>query len=281
VEMPAVPAPGTVLEQARSENFTVASHLLPRRIRRDLLAIYGFARLVDDLGDEAEGDRMALLDWLEGEIAAVYQGWPSHPLLRRLVPTVRAHDIPREPFLSLIEANRRDQVVHSYATFDDLLDYCRLSANPVGHLVLYVADAATPRRIRLSDDICTALQLVEHLQDVPEDHARGRVYLPEQDMAGFGVDREELAAGSASPALRRLVAFEAGRARELLDRGAPLASTLRGRVRLAIHGFVAGGRAALDAMDRAGFDVLAATPRAGTLSRARWFLFTALRPARR
>ena len=134
----APPSPGAVMARAAGENFPVASRLLPRDTRRHLLAIYGFARLVDDIGDEAAGDRVALLDWLEGEVDRIYAGTPTHPLMQRLVPTVRRFQIPRQPFDRLIAANRQDQEVRTYASFDDLVAYCELSANPVGHLVLYV-----------------------------------------------------------------------------------------------------------------------------------------------
>ena len=170
------------MARARFENFPVALRWLPAQLRRDLLALYGFARLADDLGDEVEGDRLACLDALERDLERAFEGTARHPLLRRLTPTLRAHSLPREPFRSLIEANRRDQKVHRYETFDALLGYCALSANPVGHLVLHVAGAATSENLELSDAICTALQIVEHLQDVAEDQAAGRVYLPAADL---------------------------------------------------------------------------------------------------
>jgi squalene synthase HpnC len=256
-----VPSSAGVMRQARTENFPVASRLLPPTIRLDLLAVYGFARLVDDLGDEAAGDRLALLDWLDGEVDALYQGQPTHPVMRRLASTVRRRRIPEGPLRALIAANRQDQVVSTYPTYRDLAAYCELSANPVGHLVLHVAGAATPERFALSDQVCTGLQLVEHWQDVAEDQARGRVYIPQEDMARFRVSAEDLAAPRASPALRTLMAFEVERARDLLRGGAPLARTLPGRLRLAIVAFVAGGLSALDAMERTGFDVLARRPR--------------------
>jgi squalene synthase HpnC len=260
-----------VMAQAGSENFPVASRFLPVAIRHHLLAIYGFARLVDDVGDEAPGDRLRLLAWLEEELGRVYDGTPGNPLMRRLVPTVIRFGIPREPFDRLIAANRQDQEVHEYATFEDLVRYCELSANPVGHLVLYVMEKATPSRMRRSDDVCTGLQLVEHWQDVAEDLARGRVYLPQEDLDRFGVARDDLAAPRAGIAFRRLMAFEVGRARDLLDRGAPLAADLGGRAGLAIAGFVAGGRSSLDAIGRAGYDVLTSSPRPSRPRRA-WTL---------
>lgn len=250
------PTRDAVMIQARSENFPVASYLLGRRQRSHLLAIYGFARLVDDLGDEAPGDRASLLDWLEGELDRLYAGAdPEHAVMRTLTPTVRACRLPQEPFQRLIEANRRDQTVTRYETFDQLLGYCRLSANPVGELVLHVFGAATPDRIELSDRICSALQVTEHLQDIVEDYARGRVYLPREDMVRFSCQERDLASGSPTPALRSLIAHEADRARSLLSAGAPLARALSLRPRLAVAGFVGGGRAALAALERRGYDV--------------------------
>jgi squalene synthase HpnC len=217
---------------------------------------------VDDLGDEATGDRAALLDWIGEELDRVYAGAePEHPVMRELATTVRACALPAEPFRRLIAANRLDQEVTRYETFEDLLAYCALSAAPVGELVLHVFGVATPERIALSDAVCSGLQVTEHLQDVAEDLARGRVYLPREDLARFSCSEEDLAAKSAGPAVRAVVAFEAARARELLAAGAPLARRLPRRAGLAVAGFVAGGRAALDALERAGWDVLAARPR--------------------
>jgi squalene synthase HpnC len=241
---PVLPDEAAVLDRAATENFSVASLVLGRATRDHLVAIYGFARLVDQLGDEVEGDRLAHLDWLEADLERTYDGEPEHPIMQRLAPTVRALDLPREPFLRLIEANRRDQEYVVYRTFDELLDYCDLSANPVGELVLHVFGAATGARVALSDDICTALQLVEHWQDVAEDYERGRIYLPAEDLERYGV-----APGAFDgAAYDRLMSFEIVRARALLDEGAPLVGALRGRARLAVAGYVGGGRAALDAL---------------------------------
>jgi squalene synthase HpnC len=261
-----------VMSKAGAENFPVASRILPRAVRGHLFAIYGFARLVDDLGDEAPGDRTAHLDWLEGELDLVYRGHPTHALMRRLVPTVSRFGIPREPFQKLIAANRHDQTVSSYPTFAKLQAYCDLSANPVGHLVLYVLEAFTPERERRSDAVCTGLQLVEHWQDVAEDLARGRVYLPQEDMDRFGVRPEDLATARAGMAFRRLMVFEVQRARRLLDRGAPLARDIGGRPGLAVAAFVAGGRSALDDIGRAGYDVLRGAARPSRARRTWTFL---------
>jgi squalene synthase HpnC len=250
------------MAQSGSENFPVASLLLGRRQRAQLLAIYGFARLVDDLGDEAAGDRMALLGWLEQELERVYRdGEPEHPIMRRLAGAVADCGLPDEPFRRLIEANRRDQVITRYESFDQLLGYCQLSAAPVGELVLHVFGAATPARIALSDNICNALQVVEHLQDVGEDYARGRVYLPQEDVARFGCEERDLGGSAVSGPLREVLGFQTARARALLDAGAPLLRTLPLRPRLAVGGFLGGGRAALDALDCAGYEVLGARPR--------------------
>jgi 15-cis-phytoene synthase len=253
-----------VMGRASGENFPVASRVLPRRVRAHLLALYGFARLTDELGDSAEGDRLAALEELERDLDRAYRGEARHPLLVRLQPTLRACSLPREPFVRLIEANRVDQRVRSYDTWEQLRGYCELSANPVGELVLHVFGLATPARIRRSDAICTALQLAEHCQDVAEDRDRGRVYLPAEDLARFGASASDLSAPHAGEPLRRTIAFEIARARELLREGASLLDEMPGlRERLAIAAFLAGGRAALDAIERAGCDVLAGAPRAG------------------
>ena len=258
----AAPTWAAVMAQAGDENFPVASRLVGARRRSQLLAIYGFARLVDDAGDVATGDRSALLDWIEGDLDRIYAGTtPEHPVLRALVPTVRTLALPAAPFRQLIEANRRDQVVHRYRTFAELLDYCQLSAAPVGELVLYVFGAATADRIRLSDRICAGLQITEHLQDVAEDRARGRVYLPDEDLAQFGCTDADLLACPPRPRFVELMRFEAERARALLDDGVPLIRRLPVRAAWAVAGFVAGGCAALDGIAAAGYDVLADRPR--------------------
>ncbi|WP_250402971.1 squalene synthase HpnC [Streptomyces cellostaticus] len=270
------------LDKAASENFPVAPFFLPRARRDDLMAVYGFARLVDDIGDgdlapggadaralgvpPAEaGDRLVLLDAFEADLRRVFDGTPRHPLLRRLQPTARRRSLTPEPFLGLIAANRQDQLVRRYETHDDLLAYCELSANPVGRLVLAVTGTATPERIRRSDAICTALQIVEHLQDVAEDLGRDRIYLPAHDMKRFHVQETDLAAKTASASVRALVAYEAQRARDLLNEGAPLVGSVHGRLKLLLAGFVAGGRAAVRAIAAADYDVLPGPPKPGKL----------------
>jgi len=261
------PPPAYLGRRARSENFTVASFLLPASLRRDLLAVYGYARFVDDLGDDAPGDRSALLDAAEDEVDRAFDGSAEHPVFVALQPAIREHVLPREPFLRLIEANRWDQRVTRYQTRDTLLAYCALSANPVGHLVLLVSGTASEERVALSDRICTALQLVEHWQDLAEDRARGRIYIPAEDMDRFGVRESDLAAPTAGPAARRLLAYEAEWARSLLAPGEPLAALMPGRLGLAIAAYVGGGYAALAALRRAGYDVLAGAPRASRAAR--------------
>lgn len=273
------PAAGAVMAKAARENFRVASLVVPHTTRRHLLSIYGFARLVDDLGDEAPGDRNALLDALERDLERVYEGRPEHPLLRRLQRTVRETRLPREPFQRLLEANRQDQRVSRYETYADLEAYCELSANPVGQLVLHVLGAATPERIEASDAVCTGLQLAEHWQDVGEDYRRGRIYLPREDLYRFGVAEADLDRRRATPSVQRLLAFEVERARGLLDRGIALVSSLRGRARILVAGYVAGGSAALDAIVGSGFQVLGEPPRASRTARAASLVRT-LRAAR-
>lgn len=240
----------------------MASRWLPAAERRHLLGIYGFARLADELGDEAAGDREALLGELERELDAVYQGGePRHPLLRRLAASVRERDLPREPFARLIRANRRDQRVCRYPSFEALLDYCSDSANPVGHLVLRVFGVDTPERRAWSDAVCSGLQIAEHCQDVAEDLSRGRIYLPAEDLERFGVSESDLCGTPAPRRVRSLLRLEVQRARALLERGVPLVASLAGRPRWAVAGFVAGGHAALDAVARRDFDVSAGAPR--------------------
>ena len=269
---PALTRAEEVVANASGENFPVALRLLPERYRRHLTALYCFARLTDDLGDEArEADgsgqadadlRLGLLDELTADVHRIYEGkTPDAPVMQQMAVTVTECEVPARPLLDLIQANRQDQHVTRYATFAELGRYCELSANPVGQIVLCIFGAATPERIELSDRICTALQLAEHWQDVAEDLARGRIYLPADDLARFGVTAADLAEPAAGPAVRDLMRFETDRARQLLDQGAPLVGTLRGAARLAVAGYLAGGRAALAAIRAQQYDVLSATAR--------------------
>jgi phytoene/squalene synthetase len=234
----------SVAARARTENFPVASLLFPRSLRPHLRAIYGFARLVDILGDEYEGDRLEALDELEAQVEACYEGEPTWEVMRQLQPTIRACSLPREPFLRLIEANRMDQRISEYETWADLKHYCVHSADPVGRLVLGVLGPdGDSEAVALSDDVCTGLQLVNFLQDVPRDLALGRVDRP-------------------SPELRALLVFEADRARGLLAAGEPLGRLLGGgRVGRAVALFARGGLAALEALERADWDVFNGRPR--------------------
>ncbi|MEU2822642.1 squalene synthase HpnC [Streptomyces bacillaris] len=269
------------LGKAADENFPVAPFFLPRAWRDDLMAVYGFARLVDDIGDgdlapggadarhlglepERSDDRLAMLDALEADLHRVFATTgqePHHPLMSALRPTVRRRALTPEPFLGLIEANRQDQKVRRYATYEELAAYCELSANPVGHLVLALTGTTSPERVRRSDAVCTALQIVEHLQDVAEDLARDRIYLPAEDMDRFRVTEADLARPTAGASVRALIAYESERASGLLNEGTPLVGSVDGRLRILLAGFVGGGRSALTAISAAGFDVLPGPPK--------------------
>ena len=266
---PAVTRAEDVAANASGENFPVALRVLPRARRRHLTALYCFARLTDDLGDEAretgqaDADlRLRLLDELAADVDLIYAGGtPQSPVMRAMADTVRECGVPAQPLLDLIQANRQDQRVARYRTFAELARYCELSADPVGRIVLYIFGAATPERIELSDHVCTALQLAEHWQDVAEDLGRGRIYLPAEDLERFGCTEADLAGPTAGPAVRELMRFEVDRASALLDDGAPLVGTLHGTARLAVAGYLAGGRAALAAIRGQHYDVLRGTPR--------------------
>jgi squalene synthase HpnC len=246
-----------VAARARTENFPVASLLFPRAVRPHLRAIYGFARLVDILGDEYEGDRVGALDELEREVEACYAGEPTWAVMRELQPTIRACNLPREPFVRLIEANRMDQRISQYETWADLKHYCVHSADPVGRLVLGVLHRDESELVELSDNVCTGLQLVNFLQDVPRDLALGRIYLPAEDRACFGV----LKLDEPNQPLKRLLRYEADRARGLLASGEELGRRLGGRVGRAVAVFGRGGTAALDALERADWDIFNGRPR--------------------
>jgi squalene synthase HpnC len=247
-----------VARRARTENFPVSSVLFPRRLRPHLRALYGFARLVDILGDEVEGDRLAALDELERELDLCYRGDPTWPVMRVLAPTIHEFSLPREPFLRLIEANRMDQRISEYETWDELKEYCRHSADPVGRLVLGVLRLSErPDLVAASDDVCTGLQLVNFLQDVPRDLELGRIYLPVEDRRLFGVSMLD----RPNPELTQLLRFEAERARALLARGQVLHSAIGGRMGRAVALFARGGLAALDALESANWDIFTQRPR--------------------
>ena len=278
---PSVTDAADVLPSADGENFPVALRMLPARHREHLFALYCFARLTDDIGDQATDRstdrstdqatgqvsetralRLRLLDEEEADIDRIYAGDAPHtPALKPLAETVRQCGIPDQPLRALIQANRQDQLVSRYPTYPDLEKYCTLSANPIGQIVLYIFGAATPERISLSDRICTALQLAEHWQDVAEDLGNDRIYLPQEDMARFACAEQDLAQKTAGSTVKQLLEFEVTRAKELLGTGAPLVGTLRGAARLAVAGYVAGGRAALTAIEQHDYDVLKSTPK--------------------
>lgn len=254
--------PSTLQERERGENFPVALRFLPHDLRDHLHAIYAIARTIDETGDTAQGDRTAQLLDLRADLNALWaSGIPQDPVVRGLGPTVEACGLDEQPFQDLVEANLVDQTKHRYRTFDELVDYCRLSAVPVGRLVLAIFEQDTPRTQRLSDDVCTALQLLEHAQDVAEDRRNGRIYLPADDLDTFGVDDEQLDQNEAGDDLRRLVIFETERARAMLDRGSAIVGHLHGWAQLAVAGYVAGGSATAAALQRCRGDVLSATPR--------------------
>ncbi|MGN6753383.1 MAG: squalene synthase HpnC [Intrasporangium sp.] len=239
------------------ENFPVALRVLPTRVRAELHATYRYARYVDDLGDEFAGDRVAALEQVADQVRRLYAGRPvTDPVVAGLADLTTRAGVPADCLLRLVEANLRDQDRTRCPSFGELVDHCRLSANPVGEIVLAIFGVATPDRVELSDRVCTALQLLEHWQDIGEDHARGRIYLPKEDLDRFGVTEVDLAATRAGTALRRLVAFETERAAAWLGAGAPLVSTLHGWARVAVSGYIAGGRAAADRIRRAGYDTL-------------------------
>jgi squalene synthase HpnC len=245
-----------IAARAAGENFPVVSILAPRAARPHLRAVYGFARLVDNLGDEVEGDRNELLDELEREL----EGSPATEIMRRVHETIAVCRLPKEPFRRLIEANRIDQVKSRYETWEHVREYCTYSADPVGRLVLGVYGRADePELVTMSDSICTGLQLVNFLQDPPRDLELGRVYLPQESLRRFGVADRDLA-GPLTPEVAALLRFEGERARVLLEAGLPLAKALGGRPGMSVALYARGGLAALDALQRAGWDVFSSRP---------------------
>jgi squalene synthase HpnC len=247
-----------IAARAAGENFPVGSVLFPRPLRPHIRALYCYARLVDELGDAYEGDRLAALDDLEREVDAAFVGDATWPVLRNVQPTIREFGLPRQPFLRLIEANRMDQHVTEYETWADLKHYCVHSADPCGRLVLGVLRKLDePELVAASDSVCTGLQLVNFLQDVPRDLELGRIYLPADDRRTFGdppLDRP-------SEELRGLLRFEAQRAEELLAAGEVLRERIGGRLGRAVALFSRGGLAALDALEAAGWDIFSGRPR--------------------
>jgi squalene synthase HpnC len=265
----------------RSENFPVAFRLLPAPLRADLLAVYAVARTIDTIGDDLPGDRLATLDAFEADLLAIWSDRdPRLDVNRRLAATVRHRGLSATPFRALVEANRVDQRVSSYPSWSDLRGYCALSADPVGQIVLEISGSLTADRRAWSDDVCTALQMLEHCQDVREDYRRGRIYLPADELDAHDVSAADLDAAVASPGLRRAVLDQVVRARLLLRSGRPLVRSLRGGPRLAVAGFVAGGLATADAIDATAGDVLTHSPRP-TRARTAWHALALVTGGRR
>lgn len=251
--------------KAHSENFTVVSFLLPRQLRAPMYTVYAYCRFTDDLGDEAPGDRLALLDEWEAELGRAFAGGARHPIAVALGEVAGAHPLTPEPFARLIEANRRDQRQSRYETFQDLLDYCDDSANPVGQMVLGLFGYTDAYRVSLSNATCTALQLANHWQDVARDYAAGRLYLPLEDLRRFGVEETQIPAQRCDADFRALMQFEVDRAEAYFRQGEPLASMVERRLRLDLELFTSGGRAVLRAIERQHYDVLRRRP---TVSKA-------------
>ena len=250
------------LARSHYENFSVASWFLPQRLRQHFFNVYAYCRISDDLGDEV-GDPAAslqLLDQWQAELDACYSGNPRHPVFVALADTVRKFDIPKQTFADLLTAFRQDQTVTRYSTFDDLLGYCHNSANPVGRLVLYLCGYRDAERQRLSDFTCTALQLANFWQDVSVDYAKGRIYLPLDDMRRFGVSEDDLAAQRNTVAFCHLMRFEVARAREWFQQGWPLAAQVDRALALDIELFSRGGQEILRAIERQGYGVLGRRP---------------------
>ena len=250
------------LARRHYENFSVASWFLPTRLRQHFFNVYAYCRIADDLGDEAGDSRVALrlLEEWERELDACYHGNPRHPVFVALAETVVQFEIPQQTFADLLTAFRQDQVVSRYPTFDDLLGYCRYSANPVGRLVLYVCGYRDPERQQLSDATCTALQLANFWQDVSVDCRKGRMYLPLEDLTRFGVREEDIAGERNTPAFCQMMRFEVERARDWFRRGLPLADRIDRALAIDIELFSRGGQGILDAIERQQFQVLGRRP---------------------
>ena len=276
------------LARTHYENFSVATWFLPKRLHQHFYNLYAYCRISDDLGDEVGNAQVALrlLDAWQAELDTTYlsllrvepldvrgdveklqpgtpsrnPAYPTHPVFVALRETIRELDIPRQPFVDLLTAFRRDQVVQRYETFQDVLSYCRYSANPVGRLVLYLCGYRDPERQRLSDFTCTALQLANFWQDVKVDWQKGRVYLPLEDLRQFKVSEEVIASGRATPEFLELMRFEVQRAREWFDLGLPLASQVNKELALDIELFTRGGQEILNAIEKQGYDVLRSRP---------------------
>ncbi len=250
------------LATSHYENFSVVTWFLPKHLHQHFYNVYAYCRISDDLGDEV-GDKqqsLILLDQWEAELQQCYSGQPRHPVFVALRETVQQCDIPQHEFSDLLQAFRQDQIVTRYPRFGDLLGYCRNSANPVGHLVLYLCGYRDLERQTLSDYTCTALQLANFWQDVGVDYGKGRIYLPLEDFASFGVSENELAQRRATPQFLAMMKFQVERAREWFYRGLPLSKKVDRRLALDLELFSRGGLAILDSIERQGFDVLKSRP---------------------
>ncbi len=256
------------------ENFTVVSRLIPRRMRQPLYNLYAFCRTVDDIGDEAPGDRNVLLDRFEGQLSAAYEGKAYHPVLVALQATVNQFDLPHNLFQRLIIANKMDQEIKSYRTFADLLNYCEHSATPVGRLFLRVFGYQDEKLLSLSDHTCIALQLTNFWQDVKRDHEQGRIYIPADEMDEYGVDENDLSAPSASDEFKSLMCFQVERARLYFRKGFPLVNHIHGLLRVDIALFSRGGLAILDKVERLACDTLRKRPTLSKIEKIGLFLST-------
>jgi squalene synthase HpnC len=268
----AIPERAPTQEQAREycrrlarthyENFSVATWFLPERLRQHFFNVYAYCRISDDLGDEVgdPAESLALLDQWQSELEACYAGNPRHPVFVALAETVRQFDIPKHEFSDLLAAFRQDQTVSRYETFDDLLGYCKNSANPVGHLVLYVCGYRDAERQQLSDYTCTALQLANFWQDVSVDYAKGRIYLPLESLRRFSVTEEDIGAQRNTAAFRAMMHLEVERARDWFQRGLPLVAKVDRELATDIELFSRGGQEILNAIERQGFAVLGKRP---------------------
>jgi squalene synthase HpnC len=268
----AIPPAAPSLEQSRAycerlarshyENFSVASWFLPARLRQHFFNVYAYCRISDDLGDEVGNPAasLLLLDQWQKELEVCYAGSPRHPVFVALAETVRKFEIPQHEFSDLLTAFRQDQTITRYETFDDLLGYCRNSANPVGHLVLYLGGYRDAERQKLSDYTCTALQLANFWQDVSVDYEKGRIYLPLESLRRFGVTEEDLTANRNTSSFCEMMRFEVARAREWFERGLPLVSKVDKELAIDLELFTRGGQEILNAIEKQGYAVLGRRP---------------------
>jgi squalene synthase HpnC len=250
------------LAKSHYENFSVATWFLPKRLRQHFYNVYAYCRISDDLGDEVGNPQQSLelLDQWEAELNSCYAGSPRHPVFVALAETVQQCGIPKHEFSDLLIAFRQDQTVTRFETFNNVLGYCHYSANPVGHLVLYVCGYSDAERQQLSDYTCTALQLANFWQDVFVDYGKGRIYLPLEDLRRFGVTGEDIAQRRATPEFAAMMKFEVERAREWFERGLPLIKKVDRALALDLDLFSRGGLEILRAIERQDFDVLRSRP---------------------